>query len=65
MTRATRADTSPVLSFAEHGGDALIAQKEFAMGEKLWSKADPGLQKPRAQSNNARAEALVGSSRLF
>ena len=34
---------------AEHGGDALIAQKEFAMGEKLWSKADPGLQKPRAQ----------------
>ncbi len=34
---------------AEHRGDALITQKEFAMGEKLWSKADPDLQKPRAQ----------------
>ncbi len=34
---------------AEHGGDALTAQREFAMGEKLWSKADPDLQKPRAE----------------
>jgi len=34
---------------AEHRGDALIAQKEFTMGEKLWSKADPDLQRPHVQ----------------
>ncbi len=34
---------------AEHQGDALTAQREFAMGEKLWSKADPDVQRPQAQ----------------
>jgi len=34
---------------AEHRGDALTAQREFAMGDKLWSKADPDLVRPHVR----------------
>ena len=36
---------------AEHQGDALVAQREFALGEKLWSKADPDLPRPKPQKH--------------
>jgi tetratricopeptide (TPR) repeat protein len=34
---------------AEHRGDTVTAQREFAMGEKLWSKADQDFQRPKVQ----------------
>jgi tetratricopeptide (TPR) repeat protein len=35
---------------AEHQGDAATARQEFATAEKLWSKADPDLQRPHTQN---------------
>ncbi len=37
---------------AEHRGDSANAQQEFATAEKLWSKADPDVQRSHAQSHN-------------
>jgi len=34
---------------AEHQGDTLTEHRELAAGEKLWSKADPDLQRPQIQ----------------
>lgn len=35
---------------AEHKGDAATAQQQFATGDKLWSKADPGVRRPNVQN---------------
>jgi Tfp pilus assembly protein PilF len=35
---------------AEHNGDASTAQQQFATGDKLWSKADPGVKQPFVQN---------------
>ncbi len=35
---------------AEHQGDAATARTEFATAEKLWSKADSDLARPRIQN---------------
>jgi len=35
---------------AEHRGDSVNAQQEFATAEKLWSKADPGVQRSRSHN---------------
>jgi tetratricopeptide (TPR) repeat protein len=34
----------------EHKGDAAAAQQQFAAGDKLWSKADPGVTRPNVQN---------------
>ncbi len=35
---------------AEHQGDTGMARQEFAIAEKLWSKADADLQRPHIQN---------------
>ncbi len=35
---------------AEHRGDSANAQQEFATAEKLWGKADPGVQRSRSHN---------------
>jgi tetratricopeptide (TPR) repeat protein len=35
---------------ADHRGDASTAQQQFAVGDKLWSKADSGVKRPSAQN---------------
>ena len=37
---------------SQHHGDAAAARQEFAEAEKLWSKADPDLQRSRVQNND-------------
>jgi hypothetical protein len=34
----------------EHKGDAAAAQQQFATGDKLWTKRDPGLTRPSVQN---------------
>jgi tetratricopeptide (TPR) repeat protein len=34
----------------EHKGDAAAAQQQFATGDKLWTKPDPGLTRPTVQN---------------
>jgi tetratricopeptide (TPR) repeat protein len=34
----------------EHKGDAAAAQQQFATGDKLWTKRDPGLTRPTVQN---------------
>jgi tetratricopeptide (TPR) repeat protein len=37
---------------AEHRGDSASAQQQFATADKLWSKADPDLQRSHSQNRN-------------
>jgi tetratricopeptide (TPR) repeat protein len=37
---------------AQHRGDSANAQQAFATAEKLWSKADPEVQRSRSQNHN-------------